>query len=1039
MNARYAATGLFRKAGLFAVALALLLPATASAADSIYWGNEGSAVRVGNLDGTGTASDVAAGSPCGVAIDSAAGKIYWANWFSGTIQRGNLDLTGTPETLFSAPSSNLCGVAVDPANNKIYWANFSTNEILAGNADGTGTPSTLFTDPGGSAPSGVAIDPAAGKIYWTNQFTDVVRVGNLDGSGTASTLFGSEDNPIGVAIDPDAGKIYWTDLASGTVRAGNLDGSGTASTLFGGENGPGGVAIDPAAGKIYWDNFFGGTIRVGNLDGSGTASTVFGGESSTLFAALLRAPAGTDPPAISEAGGELSCSEGSWAPDLLGAFLYRAPQGFAYQWLQDGNEIAGATDSTFTPTEPGSYTCQVTASNHAGSASQTSEAFIVAPEETGATVTVAGGAITFDAGAGQTNTAVIVKQQTTTEATTYFVGDQNPNVTVTASAAEGCLPTPAAGGLPAGYLCTVPLATPITALVETLGDGNDTGVISAGANGPAGTIDGGTGDDTLVGAQENDTFTGGAGAADSVAYVGIAAAGITRTSTVVARLAAGASPSTGNGEAGENDSIAADVEGLTGGNGNDILFGNPGSNTIAGSAPPGTPDVDPQPAGTESQDFIAGGPGDDTMIAGDTGTVNGGDGNDTVVGGRSFANVTAVNGGNGDDTLVSGVGSDNLTGGAGSNALAYDSVNQGGIDVVSRSAGVIAQLPEPGTTKSGGTINGQEHDVIHDDLRTLIGSNFDDFLLGSNGIDTIGGAAPVGTGNGVTDTPAGNDAIYGFGAADTLVAGDRGQVNGGPGDDSIVGGRSAAASDLTVIHGALGDDMIVSGLGNDEIFGDAGSNTLAYASVQQQGLDIVDRGTNGVTATLPNAGQTATGGKAGGPEHDIIHSDITVLVGGNGNDILTGNNVANQIVGVAPPGTAGVKPGPAGNDALIGNDGNDLLLGAEGIDLEVGGGGNDMLLGFAGGDFIVGQAGADNYSTGEGDDRNFSRDGVAEAITCGPGADSLTADAIDTEPAGDCETISTAKAAAKRAQRSLRRTLRLEAGRGDRLDEKTQH
>ena len=80
----------------------------------------------------------------------------------------------------------------------------------------------------------------------------------------------------------------------------------------------------------------------------------------------------------------------------------------------------------------------------------------------------AGGAITYNAGAGETNTAVIVKQQTTPVATVYFVGDQNPNVTVTASAAQGCLPTPPALGLPKGYLCTVTAVTPVTSLVENL-------------------------------------------------------------------------------------------------------------------------------------------------------------------------------------------------------------------------------------------------------------------------------------------------------------------------------------------------------------------------------------------------------------------------------------------------------------------------------------------------------------------------------------------------------------------------------------------
>ena len=62
-----------------------------------------------------------------------------------------------------------------------------------------------------------------------------------------------------------------------------------------------------------------------------------------------------------------------------------------------------------------------------------------------------------------------------------------------------------------------------------------------------------------------------------MAYVGIAAASITRTVPVTAALPAGATPSTGNGQAGENDAIAADVEGLTGGNGNDTLTGNAGA------------------------------------------------------------------------------------------------------------------------------------------------------------------------------------------------------------------------------------------------------------------------------------------------------------------------------------------------------------------------------------------------------------------------------------------------------------------------------
>ena len=190
-------------------------------------------------------------------------------------------------------------------------------------------------------------------------------------------MIDNQANPIGVAVN--AGNIYWTNLNSGEVRAANLaDVPGTATTLFGGENGPGGVAIDPTANKIYWVTFFGGAVRAGNLDGSvgpSSPSTLFSGQSNPLFPAILKAPVNTGRPNISggaKTGKELTCENGTWAPDLPGAFLYRAPASFSfYQWKRNGSDIA--TGATFTPNLPGDYTCIVTATNQAGSTlSQTS-------------------------------------------------------------------------------------------------------------------------------------------------------------------------------------------------------------------------------------------------------------------------------------------------------------------------------------------------------------------------------------------------------------------------------------------------------------------------------------------------------------------------------------------------------------------------------------------------------------------------------------------------------------------------------------------
>jgi hypothetical protein len=66
-------------------------------------------------------------------------------------------------------------------------------------------------------------------------------------------------------------------------------------------------------------------------------------------------------------GSQLTCSKGGWAPDLLGAFLYRVPATYAYQWQRNGVDVPGATLSTYTALSTGSYTCLVTAGNAAGS------------------------------------------------------------------------------------------------------------------------------------------------------------------------------------------------------------------------------------------------------------------------------------------------------------------------------------------------------------------------------------------------------------------------------------------------------------------------------------------------------------------------------------------------------------------------------------------------------------------------------------------------------------------------------------------------
>jgi hypothetical protein len=364
----------------------------------------------------------AAQGPRGLAIDGAAGLIYWCNQGDNTIRRAPLD-GGDDETLHG-PSGVVSlpgGVAVDRAARRIYWANEVDNTIRGGLFAGGGIANALYdTHNGVNQPGAVAIDPAAGRIYWTNGGDNTIRGGRLAGGGPVDTLYGPSDGvngPVGVAIDHAARRIYWTNLLDHTILGAPLTIGGGVTSLYGptdGVSGPSGVAVDPPElvfsifigssesalsrwvspvtnwlvehwpgkrpiGRIYWANHDDNTICGAPLDGSGPVDTLYHGPDRGVygpnFLAVLKAPVGTAPPAIwgnYSVGQLLRCSHGTWARDLPGSFLSRAPQSFRYQWTFNAADIAGATLSSYTPSAAGTYTCRVTATNQAGSTAQTS-------------------------------------------------------------------------------------------------------------------------------------------------------------------------------------------------------------------------------------------------------------------------------------------------------------------------------------------------------------------------------------------------------------------------------------------------------------------------------------------------------------------------------------------------------------------------------------------------------------------------------------------------------------------------------------------
>ncbi len=389
-----------------AVLVGAFMAPGASAKALIFWTDPFTSNKIfyANLDGSSTAAKTVnlggatVTEPWGVALDPATNKVYWADSVRNTISFANLDGSGHGDLVSSgstgATVSFPIGVVVDHAAGKIYWGNFN------GTANHAVSWATLDGKTGGdfntgtatvSQPAGVTIDHAQNRIYWANSAGgQTISFAKLDPSCTS---FCGNDLPItgtsvgtpnGPSIDPTLGKIYWGNFSGTfTIDFANLDGTGgmAANTTGASVSEPVGTAVDPVTGKVYWINRGNATISSANADGSGGAkdlytSTVTGTEPD--FPTILDVPAAAGAPTITatHSSTTLTCSQGTWGQDIVEALYYRAPHSFSYAWALNGHPIPGSSDS-ITATSPGTYTCTVTASNFAGSTSQTSAAFAV--------------------------------------------------------------------------------------------------------------------------------------------------------------------------------------------------------------------------------------------------------------------------------------------------------------------------------------------------------------------------------------------------------------------------------------------------------------------------------------------------------------------------------------------------------------------------------------------------------------------------------------------------------------------------------------
>ena len=188
---------------------------------------------------------------------------------------------------------------------------------------------------------------------------------------------------------------------------------------------------------------------------------------------------------------------------------------------------------------------------------------------------------------------------------------------------------------------------------------------------------------------------------------------------------------------------------------------------------------------------------------------------------------------------------------------------------------------------------------------TIYGERGVDALYGEEGDDTIYGER----GSDTLDGGGGNDKIHGERGSDTIEGGDgtdvvegeqgNDDVNGGDGDGDIVEGNQG---DDTLEGGAGNEDVIFGGTGNDKIDGGPGEHDIA----DYQGVG------GGVNVDLAS-------GNVSGAENEHL-TGIEDVIGGSGNDTLTGSSEANRLDG--GPGSDRLVASGSGDDAFGGPGGD---------------------------------------------------------------------------------------------------------------------
>ncbi len=402
-----------------------------------------------------------------------------------------------------------------------------------------------------------------------------------------------------------------------------------------------------------------------------------------------------------------------------------------------------------------------------------------------------------------------------------------------------------------------------------------------------------------------------------------------------------------------NDSAfgGAETEIFAGNEGNDLIHGGGGADTVDYSDAQGGVKVD---LGRTDGQTISTREGTDTLI--DIENLTGSSSGDTLVGSTGS---NTLQGGDGDDVLEGGSGSDRLDGGAGNNTARYSGSSAAKVDL---RIGTAQSTSGYGTDTLIGIANlegGSGADVF-------IGNDGANRLVGNSGNDTLEG----GKGNDILDGGSGrNTAVFSGTRADytvthnsdgTVTIEDTQANRDGKdtledvrfvkftGDNQTIALTNRAATNISLSSTSVSESTAVGASVADLYSSDPDADDLFYTLVSNAGGLFGLNSSNEIVLARALDYETAA-------EHAIT---VKVQDAYGGEFTKSFTITIRNVIETNPlvrTGTAKAETvtGESGNDRLFGLGGNDQLSGQIGNDTLTGGTGNDTLFGGDGKDVFV--------------------------------------------------------------------------------------